>query len=186
MFTDKFFSRNVFDLFAEFIDRIHAAVSIGNLHPPTNERTVPWTEASPTQVVEMKPAMDERLISNGPETWFIKLVEDCLRKLPDSMVLGGSQLTDYAGIKGESEVARGKQLQRLLHEAIESLRPAGMRPVGVLPRAWFNYAVLHDTYVIGITNREVMARLYISEGTFNRTRRIALRGVAMWLIEGMQ
>ena len=32
-------------------------------------------------------------------------------------------------------------------------------------------------------NREIMARLYISEGTFNRTRRNALKGLARLLIE---
>jgi len=186
MFIDKFFSRTLYDLFAEFVEHIRAAVSIVDQLPTTNEHGRQLADESPTQVVSMKSAMDEMPIPSDPETWFIKLVEDCLRKLPDAMALGGSPLTDYVGIKGESEVARGKKLQRLLHGAIESLRPAGVRPVGALPKAWFNYAVLYDAYVVGIKNREVMAKLYISEGTFNRTRRIALRGVALWLIEGMQ
>jgi len=189
MFIDKFFSRTRYDLFAEFFVRIRAALSIVNLHSQTNERFVQLVKESPTQAVEMKSAANrkiETLVPNNPETWFIKMVEDGLRKFPDSIVLGQSPLTDYIGVKCESQIARGKQLQRLLNEAIESLRPAGMRPVGALPRAWFNYVVLHDSYVVGLRNREVMARLYISEGTFNRTRRIALRGVAMWLIDGMQ
>jgi hypothetical protein len=77
-------------------------------------------------------------------------------------------------------------LQQLLNDAIQSLRPAGIRPTSVVPRAWYNYIVLHDAYVIGIRNRDVMAKLYISEGTFNRTRRIAVRGVAIWLIEAIR
>jgi hypothetical protein len=32
-------------------------------------------------------------------------------------------------------------------------------------------------------NREIMSRLYISEGTFNRTRRAAIRSVARMLEE---
>jgi DNA-binding CsgD family transcriptional regulator len=48
---------------------------------------------------------------------------------------------------------------------------------------WYSYIVLHDAYVEGVPNREIMARLYISEGTFNRTRRIALRALARLLIE---
>jgi DNA-binding CsgD family transcriptional regulator len=43
--------------------------------------------------------------------------------------------------------------------------------------------VLHDAYVEGVPNREIMARLYISEGTFNRTRRNAIRGLARLLAE---
>ena len=34
-----------------------------------------------------------------------------------------------------------------------------------------------------VRNCEVMAKLYISEGTLNRTRRNAVQGVAMWLFE---
>jgi hypothetical protein len=186
MFIDKFFSRTLYDLFAEFIEHIRAVVSLGNLHPSTNTYVPQPIKVRPTQVVNMKSAMDEMLISNEPATGFIKLVEDCLRKFPDSIVLGQSPLVDYLGVKGENRVERGKQLQRLLYDAIESLRPSGMRPASSLPRAWYNYVVLHDAYVEDLRNYEVMARLYISEGTFNRTRRIALRGVAMWLIEGLQ
>ena len=183
MFTDKFLSHTLYDSFVEFVERIRAALSVGNLHSQSNEHIPQRIEAAPTQAVEMKSVMNERLIPNGPETWFIKLVEDCLRKFPDSIVLGQSPLTDYVGVMGESQIARGKQLQQLLHEAIETLRPAGSRPVGALPRAWYNYVVLHDAYVKGVRNCEVMARLYISEGTFNRTRRNAVRGVAIWLID---
>jgi hypothetical protein len=80
-------------------------------------------------------------------------------------------------------VERGRQLQQLLTEALESFRPAEKRPAEPLPRVWYNYVVLHDAYVEGAQNREIMARLYISEGTFNRTRRNALRGLARSLLE---
>ena len=187
MFINKFFSRTIYDLLMEFVDHVRASVSIWNLLPQTNERVLQPVEEPQTQAVEMKSAageMIETLMPSEPEIWFIKLVEDGLRKFPDSIVLGQSPLADYVGVKCDSKIARGKQLQQRLHDAIESLRPAGTRPISALPRAWYNYIVLHDAYVIGIRNREVMARLYISEGTFNRTRRNALRGVAMCLIEG--
>jgi DNA-binding NarL/FixJ family response regulator len=87
------------------------------------------------------------------------------------------------GIRGESHVERGKRLQQLLTESIEAFRPAEKRPPEPLPRVWYNHAVLHDAYVEGVPNREIMARLYISEGTFNRTRRNALRGFARLLVE---
>jgi hypothetical protein len=37
--------------------------------------------------------------------------------------------------------------------------------------------------VVDELNRDIMSRLYISEGTFNRTRRRAVRGVARALQE---
>lgn len=78
---------------------------------------------------------------------------------------------------------RGKQRQKFLADAIDSFRPAGTRPPEPLPRVWYSYSVLYDAYVEGVPNREIMARLYISEGTFNRTRRNALRGLARLIME---
>ncbi len=68
-------------------------------------------------------------------------------------------------------------------DSIELLRPAEKRPPEPLPRVWYNHAVLYDAYVEGVQNREIMARLYISEGTFNRTRRNAIRGLARALMD---
>jgi len=106
-----------------------------------------------------------------------------LLHLPDTITLWQSPLADKLVLKGESHIERGKQLQQLLMESIESLRPAEKRPSEPLPRVWYNHAVLYDAYVEGVPNREIMARLYISEGTFNRTRRNALRGLSRLLME---
>jgi hypothetical protein len=122
-------------------------------------------------------------ISSHPDGEFIKMVEDALRHLPDTIALGQSSLAERMSIQGESHIERGKQLQRLLLEVIELLKPAEKRPPEPLPRVWYNHAVLHDAYVEGVQNREIMARLYISEGTFNRTRRNAIRGLARVLME---
>jgi DNA-directed RNA polymerase specialized sigma24 family protein len=43
--------------------------------------------------------------------------------------------------------------------------------------------VLYDAYLLGEPNREIMSKLYISEGTFNRTRRRAIRALAKALLE---
>jgi len=43
--------------------------------------------------------------------------------------------------------------------------------------------ILYDAYVKEIQNRDIMGRLYISEGTFNRTRRAAIRSLAKALAE---
>lgn len=89
----------------------------------------------------------------------------------------------WISVEGESHIERGKELQQTLLQAIETLRPPGKRPAEPLPRIWYNYTVLHDAYVECVPNREIMARLYISEGTFNRTRRNALRGLARHFAE---
>jgi hypothetical protein len=119
----------------------------------------------------------------GVEADFSKSVEDALRHFADVLYLGQSSLADWADIQAESHVERGKRLQNILREAVQSLRPEGERPPEPLPREWYNFVVLHDAYVQGVPNREVMARLYVSEGTFHRTRRQAVRGVARWLAE---
>ena len=43
--------------------------------------------------------------------------------------------------------------------------------------------ILHSAYFEDVPNRDIMSRLYISEGTFNRTRRAALRAVTQTLEE---
>ena len=52
-----------------------------------------------------------------------------------------------------------------------------------LPREWTQYTILHDAYVLGELNRDIMSKLYISESSFNRARRRAVRGVAKALEE---
>jgi len=70
-----------------------------------------------------------------------------------------------------------------LIQAIEVLRPAQICPKKPIPREWYSYMVLHDAYREGIPNSEIMSKLYISEGTFHRTRRAAVRSVARVLLE---
>jgi hypothetical protein len=64
----------------------------------------------------------------------------------------------------------------LLVEVIEKLRPPGPRPKP-LTREWEQYTIVHDAYVLGELNRDIMNKLYISESSFNRARRRAVRGV---------
>jgi len=187
MFIDKLFSRTFSDVLAEWVEHIFR--SAGNLFARTKSPVLGSIAEQSTRAVKLKPAnpeMSAMLTTDIPEAWFIKLVEDSLRKHSDSVALGQSPLADYLSLSCDSRIARGKLLQQLLHDGIQSLRPTGIRPTGVVPRAWYNYIVLHDAYVIGVRNRDVMAKLYISEGTFNRTRRIAVRGVAIWLIEAIR
>lgn len=188
MFIDGLFPRSFPILFAEFVGRMRTTFPIWAPDSLENDSFVHPEEDAQVLTVGIKADSSELTdvsALDNPEPWFIRMVEDSLRKLPDFIALGQLPLTDCVGMKGGSHISRGKQLHQLLHAGIESLRPAGTRPVSAPSRDWYNYIILHDAYLIGITNREVMAKLYISEGTFNRTRRNALRGVAIYLIEGM-
>ena len=52
-----------------------------------------------------------------------------------------------------------------------------------IPRQWYPYLILYNAYLENQPNSEIMMRLYISEGTFNRTRRAAIRSLARVLSE---
>jgi hypothetical protein len=127
-------------------------------------------------------ALMATLVSN-PDPNLVGMVEEALRHLSDYITLGQLPLARWAGVTGTNYIERGRNLKQLIVESIEALHPAGPRPQEPLPREWFNYVVLYDAYVECVPNREIMARMYISEGTFNRTRRNALRGLARLLLE---
>ena len=179
------YSAGDLDLLAEVADQVGTVVSLGNLRPNRNDQIrqlVAESQANATELISIAGEMIGTIETN-PDPDFIKTVEEGLRNLPDTIMLGQSLLANQLTLKGSTHIERGKQLQQLLIESIESLRPAEKRPAEPLPRVWYNHAVLYDAYVEGVPNREIMARLYISEGTFNRTRRNALRGLARLLVE---
>jgi hypothetical protein len=132
-----------------------------------------------TSIVEseaMKRRVDIPLID-------VREVEDALRNLSDYSYLGHSKLADLALVTVSTSedmvthIDRGKALRKLISDAIEKLKPSNEPPGGIPPREWHPYVILHDAYVRDIPNRDIMAKLYISEGTFNRTRRSAVRAV---------
>ena len=176
------YSTGDLDLLAEVAGQVGTIVSLSRRGPERVERSESDMQ---TEDTEMSSAADKMIasIATSPDPDFVKMVEDGLRHFSDYITLGQSPLADWTGIRAGSHIERGKQLQKTLAEAIDSFRPAEKRPPEPLPRVWYSYAVLHDAYVEGVPNREIMARLYISEGTFNRTRRNAIRGLARVLVE---
>ncbi|MBK9779942.1 MAG: hypothetical protein IPP55_07815 [Anaerolineales bacterium] len=175
------YSRGDLDLLSEVADQVGTIVSLNNLQPKLhqNDTQSDLIEKEANIVTsEMLGAMEF-----NPDEEFVRNVEEGLRRLSDYIALGQSSLADKLGVKAGSHIERGRDLQKILIESIELLRPAEKRPPEPLPRVWYNHAVLHDAYVEGVPNREIMARLYISEGTFNRTRRNAIRGLARLLME---
>jgi hypothetical protein len=119
----------------------------------------------------------------------VKQVEDALRHMADYAYLGDHELARLKLVQSrvpETAVTyldQGKAANRVLAEALEKLRPEGKPPREPPPREWHPYLVLHDAYVEGIPNRLIIARLCSSEGTFNRTRRAALRAITRALEE---
>ena len=119
----------------------------------------------------------------------VNVVENALRNLFDYAYLADTPMaemelvrTRMAGGK-KTHLERGKMVQAIVLEALEQMRPGSDVPRDPPPREWYPYVILHDAYVNGKQNRDVMSRLYISEGTFNRTRRAAISSLARALVE---
>jgi hypothetical protein len=116
-------------------------------------------------------------------------VEEALRNLDDYACLADSALTDLGLVqfrlpgKQITHLDRGKVVHDVLMVAINKLCPGTQPKRDPPPREWYPYLILKDAYLEGISNRDIMQRLYISEGTFNRIRRAAIRSVARTLEE---
>lgn len=122
-------------------------------------------------------------LAHKPDPDLVANVEDSLRHLNDYIKLGKSPLVEQLDVGGETHIERGKAVQQTIIKTLETLRPVGEQPKEPLPREWYSYSILHDAYVEGIPTREIMMKLYISEGTFYRTRRKAIIGVTRALVE---
>jgi len=179
------YSTGNLELLGEAADQIGTIVSLSNVHAIQETQISDVIAESQRKSDDINSATENLLdsLSSNPDVDFVKMVEDALRHLPDAITLGQSPLAMFLGMDSDTHVERGKELQQFLISSIELLKPAEKRPPEPLPRIWYNHAVLHDAYVEGVQNREIMARLYISEGTFNRTRRNAIRGLARMLVE---
>jgi hypothetical protein len=139
--------------------------------------------------------VETRVVLDGTSPkQFRSLVEEGLRRLHDYPYLGEHALSQLHIVNLQLEgrddeflthIERGKALNDVLLQALGKLRPAGPEPPShqVPPREWYQFLILHDAYVSGCLIRDIMSRLYVSEGTFNRTRRRAIRGVARALQE---
>jgi hypothetical protein len=90
------------------------------------------------------------------------------------------------GDDGSTHLDRGKCVFQILAGVVEKLKPLTDLERDPPPREWHPYLILFWAYFEDTPNREIMARLYISEGTFNRTRRSALRSISRALEETAQ
>jgi hypothetical protein len=118
-----------------------------------------------------------------PDLELVKWVEEGYRHLNDYDELGKSPLVPLFGIQGNDHIECGKLVHNRLIEILEKLRPAGQLPREPIPSEWHAYTILHDSYVNERLSRDIMAKLYIGEGTYYRLRRQALRGITRVLLE---
>jgi len=115
-----------------------------------------------------------------------RTVEEALRNLYDYAYLSDSPLSQLKQVgvgPGNTHLDRGKMVYQTILWALDKLRPPGELPHEPIPRQWYPYLILSDAYLENKPNNEIMMRLYISEGTFNRTRRLAIRSLARALSE---
>ena len=116
-------------------------------------------------------------------------VEEALRNLYDYAYLSDSPMAKLKRVQtagsspGSTHLDRGKLVYQAILEGLEKLRPPGEMPREPIPRQWYPYLILYHAYLENKPNNEIMMRLYISEGTFNRTRRAAIRSLARVLSE---
>jgi hypothetical protein len=140
------------------------------------------------QIAQLAEAQHE-LSNANPIPIAVKTVEDALRNLYDYAFLADTCLATLHLVDSRlshsqvTHLERGKVVHELLLEAIDKLCPGSNHPHNPPPREWYPYLILHEAYIEEVSNRDIMQKLYISEGTFNRTRRSAIRSLARALGE---
>ncbi|MFC1879079.1 DUF1492 domain-containing protein [Chloroflexota bacterium] len=172
------------DLFwlQDVADELGAMVYTFQIMDPT-ETVIPSARQPLAEVQKTEPEQLLAALAYRPDPDLVKSVEEGFRNIHDYSKLGRSPLVDLFDIQAQDHIERGKQVQHNLIELVEKLRPGGAPPREPLPREWHSYTILHDAYINEKLARDIMGKLYISEGTYYRTRRRALRGVARALLE---
>lgn len=128
-------------------------------------------------------------LMDGKSVLPVEIVENAFRNLGDYAFLADSPLAELGLVqfrlprKPVTHLDRGKVVHDILLETLNKLNPGTAIPRDPPPREWYPYQILKEAYIDGVTNRDIMMHLYISEGTFNRTRRAAVRSVARALAE---
>ncbi len=183
--TQHDYSEADLDLLAEIADWVGLMISTHAQQQASQERLTQLAADAQSRRGDPRAEVENLIVAfeKDLDATFVRSVEEGLRQISDYATLGQTSLASRLGVKGQTHIERGKVIRRLLTEAVESLRPAHKRPPEPLPREWHSYVILHDAYIEDVPNREIMARLYISEGTFNRQRRKALRAIARHLLE---
>lgn len=127
-----------------------------------------------------------------PDPVNVQAVDQCLRSIHEydrlsETPLARLQLVTRRLGPNATHIQVGEAVHDVLIEVLEKLHPEEdkTRPAkhGAVSREWYPYLILTQAYVDCLPNREIMTRLYISEGTFNRTRRSAIHSLTRLLIK---
>ena len=119
----------------------------------------------------------------------VKEVEGILRHIFDYAVLGESVFVELRVVRQRlsedavTHLDKGKIVYEVIEEVVNKLRPEDEYPGDPAPREWHQFLILYGAYFENKLNRDIMSQLYISEGTFNRTRRSAIRTISRALVE---
>jgi hypothetical protein len=191
------------DLIAEVADRMEKLLALISLRAERthqlNAQVAAYREAeraAQTAIVQEVEAAQvettkesELSVAGFTEKDFVSAVEDALRHLNDITQLSEHRLASLQLIvqrlppTAMTNLDRGKALKETLVEAMNKLRPADKVEPKQPSSEWYPFLILRDAYMVGVPNKEIMARYYISEGTFNRTRRRTIRAVAKVVAE---
>jgi hypothetical protein len=149
------------------------------------------TVRQPDPNVTLAEVQAELLSDQPAEDQLRTLLEGALRQLTDPTRLSRN------GLIGKTPSTVGRDLPAMeashllrtdLLQAIERLRPESPRPTPGAssgPGGWMHYLVLHEAYVVGRPNKQIMQRYYLSESTFHRARRAAVDTLVRDLQERM-
>lgn len=193
------FSDEDLDLIEAFADRVADVVYTVSLQKDTIAHIETMAQQFKQQErelrIQMRKALEGRAALPSPSAWdeaaFSEHVEDALKNIGDYSYLGEHPLADLEVVDTfidqdpqdrVTHLDRGKILHQLLTTCIQKLKPPGSRS-DPPTREWRAYVILQEGYVEGMRTRDVMNALYISEATFHRARRRAVKAVAKALQE---
>ncbi len=133
-------------------------------------------------------------LEQASEAHFARLVEEALRALSRPGALATCRLIGYvpnilASVHAQGDgkarptpLEQAQALREVLTRAVEQLKLADGKTAAVGAQA-LQYSILREEYVLGRPNKQIMMRLSIGEGTFNRNRREGIQVLARELRE---
>jgi N-terminal 7TM region of histidine kinase len=141
------------------------------------------------QDAALSPRFDEvldeahRELDAASRAHFLRITEEALRRVNAPSALARCDLMDRLPLTlsatsrsgGGTTLEQAQALRKILVESIERLKPEGASSNS--PAA-LQYEILHEEYLEGLPNREILIRHSVSESTFHRNRREAIAAVA--------
>lgn len=157
-------------------DRLMQIEEIKNLPASSEETSLSQVSEQPVKTMDISARTVELALRNLND--YAYLADSPLASLHQV-----SQSIDFLEKGNITYIERGRAVSDILCDAVQMLRPSQGDMPNPPPRTWYPYIILWDAYINNKPNLVIMSRLYISEGTFNRTRKAAISSVARLLME---